>query len=170
MSSIYKQFSEEAPRQHSLLLVGSMASLKYSSEPLYAAAKHGVLGLFRTLRRPHYFTSVDRNNPNPNEEGRSGQKMKVKTGLLCPFFAPTAILGQSGASQVEAGSKSGPPDIFKDMELTKISEIVEAASRLILDKEGGKAMVIMTEAMAKVAGRGRAKGGMFEVGGLEGKL
>jgi hypothetical protein len=31
-------------------------------------------------------------------------------------------------------------------------------------------MVIMTEAMAKVAGRGRAKGGMFEVGGLEGKL
>ena len=143
--------SSGSPRHHSLLLIGSMASLKYSSEPMYAAAKHGVLGLFRTLRRPHYFLKFDRNNPESS--------IKIKPGLLCPYFVDTNIIKKDGVKAL--------PD---DVELTKIEEVVEAASRIVLDKEGGKAMMVLTHSMAKVMGKGKNKGGIVEIGGLSGKL
>jgi NAD(P)-dependent dehydrogenase (short-subunit alcohol dehydrogenase family) len=145
-------FSQESPRHHSLLLIGSMASLKYSTEPLYAAAKHGVLGLFRALRRPHYFTHTDRNNPK-------SASIKIKPGLLCPFFTETNIIKKDGVIALPS-----------DVELTKIEEVVEAAGRIVLDKEGGKTIMVLTESMAKVMGRGRNKGGLVVVETLEGKL
>ena len=119
---------------------------------MYAAAKHGVLGLFRTLRRPHYFLKFDRNEPK-------SAGIKIKPGLLCPYFVDTNIIKKDGIKAL--------PD---DVELTKIEEVVEAASRIVLDKEGGKAMMVLTHSMAKVMGKGKNKGGIVEIGGLSSQL
>lgn len=170
-----KAQSTESPRHHSLLLIGSMASLKYSSEPMYAAAKHGVLGLFRTLRRPHYFLGFDRNSGqyvgsgsgDDDKDKSDGQgstststpTIKIKPGLLCPYFVDTNII-----------KKDGVKALPESVELTKIEEVVEAASRIVLDKEGGKAMMVLTHSMAKIMGKGKNKGGIVEIGGLGGKL
>lgn len=149
------KFADESPRHHSLLLTGSMASIQFSFEPLYAAAKHGVLGMFRALRRPNAFTGIDANNPKLPD----GRKIKIKLGLLCPFYVATRIILVDGVKIV--------PD---SLELTQIDDVVEAASRLILDKEGGKAAVVTTAEKAKSMSKGKNKGGIYELQRLDSRL
>lgn len=78
-------------RDRHILLVGSMASLApISMQPQYGAAKHGVLGLFRSLRTSTFV------------EG-------VRINMICPYFVETPIvvrparllLAGSGLGKVE---------------------------------------------------------------------
>ncbi|KAK9349034.1 hypothetical protein V1522DRAFT_389220 [Lipomyces starkeyi] len=69
---------EESPRDRHLLLVGSMASLlPIPQQTLYGAAKHGVLGLFRSLRITAFAKGV-------------------RVNMICPYFADTGILTPPG--------------------------------------------------------------------------
>jgi NAD(P)-dependent dehydrogenase (short-subunit alcohol dehydrogenase family) len=66
--------STSSPRDRHLLLLGSIASLApIAIQPQYCAAKHAVLGLFRSLR----VTS-----------GLQG----IRVNLLCPYFIDTPIV------------------------------------------------------------------------------
>lgn len=139
-----------SPRTGSLLLLGSVASLTNTPEtPLYGAAKHGVLGLFRSLRTPHLFTDTNRNK---SKDG----KTQVKVNLLCPYFTDTNIIRD------ESGKKTLPDFV----NLSKIEKVIEAATRLVTDEKGGRALVIMPESLAK----GRGKEGIWELERLQAKL
>ncbi|OJD38995.1 short chain dehydrogenase [Diplodia corticola] len=64
-------------RDRHLLLVGSMASLApIAAQPQYGAAKHGVLGLFRSLRSTTFAHGV-------------------RINMICPYFVETPILIRS---------------------------------------------------------------------------
>ncbi|KAF2400337.1 NAD(P)-binding protein [Trichodelitschia bisporula] len=68
----------EGPRDRHLLLVGSLASLApIAGQPLYGAAKHGVLGLFRALRASAFMSGV-------------------RVNLLMPYFVATPIMPAAG--------------------------------------------------------------------------
>jgi hypothetical protein len=140
----------QSSRTGTLLLLGSVASLTNTPEtPLYGAAKHGVLGLFRSLRTPHLFTEMNRNK---SKDG----KTNVTVNLLCPYFTDTNIIRD------ESGKKSLPDFV----QLSKIEKVIEAATRLVTDKEGGKALVIMPKELAK----GRGKDGIWQLEKLQAKL
>ncbi|KAJ9106264.1 hypothetical protein QFC21_001409 [Naganishia friedmannii] len=140
----------QSSRTGTLLLLGSVASLTNTPEtPLYGAAKHGVLGLFRSLRTPHLFTETNRNK---SKDG----KTNVTVNLLCPYFTDTNIIRD------ESGKKSLPDFV----QLSKIEKVIEAATRLVTDKEGGKALVIMPKELAK----GRGKDGIWQLERLQAKL
>jgi NAD(P)-dependent dehydrogenase (short-subunit alcohol dehydrogenase family) len=75
-------------RDRHLLLVGSVASLgPITSQPLYGAAKHGVMGLFRALRGSAFVDGV-------------------RVNMICPYFIETPIL-DTGARLVLAGAGVG---------------------------------------------------------------
>lgn len=77
-----------SPRDRHLLLLGSVASLSpVAIQPQYCAAKHAVLGLFRSLRS----TSV---------------LQGVRVNLLCPYFIDTPIV-PAGARLMLAGGAMG---------------------------------------------------------------
>jgi NAD(P)-dependent dehydrogenase (short-subunit alcohol dehydrogenase family) len=76
------------PRDRHLLLLGSIASLApIAIQPQYGAAKHAVLGLFRSLRC---------------SSGMQG----VRVNLLCPYFIDTPIV-TTGARFILAGGAMG---------------------------------------------------------------
>jgi NAD(P)-dependent dehydrogenase (short-subunit alcohol dehydrogenase family) len=86
--SIDSKPSTHSPRDRHLLLLGSIASLApISIQPQYGAAKHAVLGLFRSLR----VTS-----------GLQG----IRVNLLCPYFIDTPIV-TAGARFILAGGGLG---------------------------------------------------------------
>jgi hypothetical protein len=75
-------------RDRHLLLLGSIASLApIAIQPQYGAAKHAVLGLFRSLRC---------------SSGLQG----IRVNLLCPYFIDTPIV-TAGARFVLAGGAMG---------------------------------------------------------------
>ena len=77
-----------SPRDRHLLLIGSMASFgPIPLEALYGASKHGVVGLFRSLR----MTSICHG---------------VRVSLLAPYFVDTPMLGAGGRALV-AGAELG---------------------------------------------------------------
>jgi len=78
------------PDRH-LLLLGSVASLgPIPGQILYGAAKHGVLGLFRSLRSTAFVGGM-------------------RINLLCPYFIDTPIL-ETGARVLLAGGAMGVPE------------------------------------------------------------
>lgn len=80
--------STTSPRDRHILLLGSIASLApIAIQPQYCAAKHAVLGLFRSLR----VTS-----------GLQG----IRVNLLCPYFIDTPIV-TAGARFILAGGGLG---------------------------------------------------------------
>ncbi|KAF1936492.1 bacilysin biosynthesis oxidoreductase bacC [Clathrospora elynae] len=86
--SIDSKPSTTSPRDRHLLLLGSVASLgPIAIQPQYCAAKHAVLGLFRTLR----VTS-----------GLQG----IRVNLLCPYFIDTPIV-TAGVRFILAGGAMG---------------------------------------------------------------
>ncbi|KAK9371568.1 uncharacterized protein V1513DRAFT_455294 [Lipomyces chichibuensis] len=77
--------ADESPRDRHLLLIGSMASLlPIPQQILYGTSKHGVLGLFRSLRSTAFTNGV-------------------RVNLICPYFVDTAIISPVGRA-VLAGS------------------------------------------------------------------
>jgi NAD(P)-dependent dehydrogenase (short-subunit alcohol dehydrogenase family) len=91
--------------QRELILVGSMSS--FTSGPMmavYSATKHGVLGLFRSIR---LFPSK-----------RDG----VRINLICPYFVDTPIVPLGGKLML-AG-----------LEIAELDDVVDAAARLVCDE------------------------------------
>ncbi|KAK3078986.1 hypothetical protein LTS18_006046 [Coniosporium uncinatum] len=82
-------------RDRSILLVGSMASLApIAGQPLYGAAKHGVLGLFRSLRTSSFAWGV-------------------RVNLLCPYFIDTDIVPMSGRMVLAGGATGKVEDVVE---------------------------------------------------------
>jgi NAD(P)-dependent dehydrogenase (short-subunit alcohol dehydrogenase family) len=82
-------------RDRHLLLIGSVASLlPIPGQPLYAVAKHGVLGLFRALRATSFTNGV-------------------RVNMLCPYFINTPLIPASGRL-VLAGGAMGKPEAVVD--------------------------------------------------------
>lgn len=82
-------------RDRHILLVGSIASLgPIVSQPLYGVSKHGVLGLFRTLRA-------------------SAMLEGVRVNAIFPYFIETPLL-DVGARVVLAGAAMGKPEDVVD--------------------------------------------------------
>lgn len=92
-------------RDRHLLLVSSMAGLSpLPTQSIYAASKHGVVGLFRSLRISA-----------PLSYG-------VRINVLHPYFVETAILGTDGALALAGGG------------IAQIEDVVDAASRCVADQ------------------------------------
>jgi len=82
-------------RDRHLLLLGSIASLApIAIQPQYGAAKHAVLGLFRSLRC-------------------SSHMQGIRVNLLCPYFIDTPIV-TTGARFALAGASIGKVDDVVD--------------------------------------------------------
>lgn len=78
-------------RDRHLLLLGSVASLgPIPGQILYGAAKHGVLGLFRSLRSTAFVGGL-------------------RVNLLCPYFIETPLI-TTGARVLLAGGAMGKPE------------------------------------------------------------
>ncbi|CUS15433.1 unnamed protein product, partial [Tuber aestivum] len=91
--------------QRELILVGSMSS--FASGPMmaiYSATKHGVLGLFRSIR---LFPSK-----------RDG----VRINMICPYFVDTPI--------VPIGGKV----MLAGLQIAVLDDVVDAVSRLVCDE------------------------------------
>lgn len=117
----------EGPRDRHLLLVSSIAgTAAVPTQPLYAASKHAVIGLFRTLR----ITS-------PLVTG-------VRVNLIAPYFTDTPILGPEG------------PLLMAGAAMARLEDVTSAAVRLIADKGiMGRALMIVsrgTKEQATAAG------------------
>ncbi|EHY52444.1 hypothetical protein HRR83_007066 [Exophiala dermatitidis] len=110
-------------RDRHLLLVSSIAGLSgLPGQPLYAAAKHGVVGLFRTLRLT-----------TPIKHG-------VRVNMINPYFVDTPILGPLGALVLAGGG------------MATIESVLEAATRLVADQSIiGRALAIGPKASIEQA-------------------
>ncbi|KAF2114582.1 hypothetical protein BDV96DRAFT_494839 [Lophiotrema nucula] len=105
---------ETRTRDRHLLLLGSIASLApIVVQPLYGAAKHAVLGLFRSLRS----TAFERDG--------------IRVNLICPYFIDTPIV-TPGARVMLAGGAMG-----------KVEDVVDAATRFVASSNIlGRALVV----------------------------
>jgi NAD(P)-dependent dehydrogenase (short-subunit alcohol dehydrogenase family) len=101
-------------RDRHLLLLGSMASLyPIISQPPYCVSKHGVLGLFRSLRASAPVTSG------------------IRVNMLCPYFIDTPLIGAAGRAAL-----AGIP-------LGTIDDVVQAATYFVADPSSvGRALVV----------------------------
>lgn len=82
-------------RDRHLLLMGSMASLgPIPAQPLYGTSKHGVLGLFRTLRSTSYVHGI-------------------RVNLLAPYFIDTPIVPASVRVLLAGGAMGKPEDVVE---------------------------------------------------------
>ena len=126
------QDATAGPRDRHLLLISSLAGLQpLPSQTLYAASKHAVIGIFRTLR----VTAPIRHG--------------IRINVLCPYFADTPLLGVAGGLVMAGGG------------LATVDSIVEAGTRLVADSRIiGRGLAIgpeVTEEEAKAAGLKVAK-------------
>ena len=81
-------------RDRCLLLLGSIASIyPIIGLPLYATSKHGVLGLFRTLRGCAF------------AEG-------IRVNMLNPYFIDTPLLGKDIKTIIAGGGMGRPEDVI----------------------------------------------------------
>ncbi|KIX01980.1 uncharacterized protein Z518_07919 [Rhinocladiella mackenziei CBS 650.93] len=106
--------THSGPRDRHLILVSSIAGLTgLPSQPIYATAKHGVVGLFRTLRIS-----------TPIKHG-------IRVNMINPYFVDTPMMGPRGALVLAGGAMATVPSV------------VEAATRLVADQGIiGRALVI----------------------------
>ena len=82
-------------RDRHLLLLGSIASLgAIPGQPLYGAAKHGVLGLFRSLRSTAVVGGL-------------------RINLLCPYFIDTPLLFAGARILLAGGAMGNPQDVVE---------------------------------------------------------
>jgi NAD(P)-dependent dehydrogenase (short-subunit alcohol dehydrogenase family) len=117
------------PRDRCLILVSSIAGLAAVPKlPLYAASKHGVVGLFRSLRLTSPVTTG------------------VRVNMINPYFVNTNII-KAGAAVALAGAG-----------MAEISDVVDAVVRMVADKGVvGRALMIGargTKEEVKAAGLG----------------
>jgi NAD(P)-dependent dehydrogenase (short-subunit alcohol dehydrogenase family) len=84
---------ENYSRDRHLLLIGSIASLcPIAIQPQYGAAKHAVLGLFRSLRCSSHI------------EG-------VRINLVCPYFVDTAMVTPIARATLAGGAMGKVEDV-----------------------------------------------------------
>ncbi|KAK2804622.1 hypothetical protein FQN51_001823 [Onygenales sp. PD_10] len=96
--------SEVAERDRHILLLGSIAGMiPLTSQIPYCISKHGVMGLFRTLR-----------NTAPISLG-------IRVNMLCPYFVDTPILGTPGKV------------FMSGVALADIEHVIDAGSRFVAD-------------------------------------
>lgn len=82
-----------SPRDRQLLLLGSVASLSpIAIQPQYCAAKHAVLGLFRSLRATSAIQGI-------------------RVNLLCPYFIDTPIVPIIGRLVLAGGAMGEVEDV-----------------------------------------------------------
>ncbi|APA15953.1 hypothetical protein SS1G_09146 [Sclerotinia sclerotiorum 1980 UF-70] len=80
------------PDRH-LLLIGSVASiLPFPGQVQYATAKHGVLGLFRSLRSTTFANGI-------------------RVNMLCPYFIDTPLIPTGGRLLLAGGAMGKPEDV-----------------------------------------------------------
>lgn len=80
------------PDRH-LLLIGSVASLApLAGSVEYSVAKHGVLGMFRSLRSTAFANGI-------------------RVNMLCPYFIDTAIIPAGGRLILAGGAMGKPEDV-----------------------------------------------------------
>ena len=113
------------PRDRHLLLMSSMAGLSpLPTQSIYSASKHGVVGLFRSLRISA-----------PLSHG-------VRINMLHPYFVETAILGTEGALALAGGG------------IAQIEDVVEAAGRCVCDSSViGRGLIVGPKAGIEEAGK-----------------
>ncbi|KAL7276203.1 hypothetical protein RUND412_000821 [Rhizina undulata] len=103
-----------ADQDKTLLFIGSMSS--FFAGPVatvYSASKHGVLGLFRSLRL------------------FPGERDGVRVNLVCPYFVDTPLLPNI-AKLLLVGA-----------ELAKVEDVVSAAEKCVCDEEvSGRCLVV----------------------------
>lgn len=119
--------SSAQSRDRHLLLISSMAGLcPLPTQSIYCASKHGVVGLFRSLRMTA-----------PLSHG-------VRINVLHPYFVETPMLGYGGAVIMAGGA------------LAQLEDVVEAASRCVADQSIiGRGLIIgpkSTDVEAREAG------------------
>ncbi|KAF1989547.1 NAD(P)-binding protein [Aulographum hederae CBS 113979] len=82
-------------RDRHILLIGSMASLApIMMQPLYGASKHGILGLFRSLRASLYMYGI-------------------RINLLCPYFVETGIVPTPARLLLAGGGMGRVEDVVE---------------------------------------------------------
>lgn len=106
------------PRDRHLMLVSSLAGLTpVVGQSIYAASKHGVVGLFRSLR--------------VNAPIAHG----VRINMIHPYFVDTPLLGVIGNLVLAGGG------------LAEVDSVVDAATRLVTDQSIiGRGLAIGPEA------------------------
>jgi NAD(P)-dependent dehydrogenase (short-subunit alcohol dehydrogenase family) len=92
-----KTSSATSPAQQSrdrhLLLLGSVASIgPLPGQALYCTSKHGVLGLFRSLRSTAFVHGI-------------------RVNMLCPYFIDTPIIPIGGRLLLAGGAMGKPEDV-----------------------------------------------------------
>ena len=115
---------EYTPRDRHLLLIGSMASLgPIPTAPLYGVAKHGVLGLFRSLRATAWLHGI-------------------RINLVCPYFIDTPIVPAIGRALVAGGGLGKVEDVVDaanrftaDNSIVGRALYVGPKMKVVLDKE-----------------------------------
>ncbi|QSS54041.1 short chain alcohol dehydrogenase [Histoplasma capsulatum var. duboisii H88] len=127
---------ETRERDRHILLLGSVASiLPLPSQTSYCVSKHGVMGLFRSLRAT-----------TPLRDG-------VRVNILCPYFTETPILGVSGKV------------ILSGTALTDINHVCDAATRFVADPGCvGRSVVIAPKLRVRSPLSGPGPDGELEAG------
>ncbi|TAQ89765.1 hypothetical protein B7494_g1918 [Chlorociboria aeruginascens] len=84
--------SAHKPDRH-LLLIGSIASVcPLPAQVLYGTAKHGVMGLFRTLRATEFINGI-------------------RVNMLCPYFIATPLIPAPARMLLAGGAMGVPEDV-----------------------------------------------------------
>ena len=84
---------EKDRRDRCLLLVGSLASLYgIPGQAQYGTSKHGVLGLFRSLRASSFARGI-------------------RLAMICPYFVDTPILAAMARALLAGGAMGKPEDV-----------------------------------------------------------
>ncbi|KAI9655710.1 MAG: hypothetical protein M1821_005145 [Bathelium mastoideum] len=84
---------EKDKRDKCLLLIGSLASLVgIPGQALYGTSKHGVLGLFRSLRASSF-------------------ALGIRLTMLCPYFIDTPLLSALARSLLAGGAMGKTEDV-----------------------------------------------------------
>jgi len=110
--------AQSATRDRHLMLISSIAgTAALPTQPIYCTSKHGVLGLFRSLRITM-----------PIVHG-------IRINVLHPYFVDTPILGPAGALVLAGGG------------MAKVEDVVSAGARLVADQSIiGRALMIGSRA------------------------
>ena len=109
-----KSIPAQTKRDRHILLIGSVASLMpIPGQVLYGAAKHGVMGMYRSLRSCSFTRGI-------------------RINLVCPYFVNTPLLTASVRGFLLAGAGLG-----------SLEDVVEAATMFTADSSiVGRAVVI----------------------------
>ena len=109
-----KSVPSPTQRDRHILLIGSCASfMPIPAQALYAAAKHGILGMYRSLRT-------------------CSSLQGVRVNLICPYFVNTPMLNAQTRAFLLAGAGLGT-----------VEDVVDAATMFTADSSiVGRAVVI----------------------------